>query len=152
RNQPGAGQSVAISGHSLDGSGFGRKDNRPASEKAAPSNEPFHLSVKVDRLVLRDGVMVAPFSLDASGAGRAPQSLTASGGLGKGATLSAGITAAEGKRRLTISAGDAGLMIRGLLGYQSIKGGELAVQANMSAGGTDARKPAGVSDYTGELT
>jgi hypothetical protein len=152
RNQPGAGQSVAINGHSLDGSGFGKKDNRPASEKAAPSNEPFHLSVKLDNLVLREGVTVAPFSLDASGAGKIPQSLTASGGLAKGVPLSASITAAGGKRRLTISVGDAGLLIKGLLGYQSIKGGELAVQANMPEGGADARKPAGVPDYAGELT
>src|SRR4029077_18148237 len=103
RNQPGGGQSVAINGHSLDGSTFGRKDNRPvANEKSAPSNEPFHLSVKLDRLTLRDGVTVAPFALDTSGIGRAPQSLSASGNLAKNATLSASIAAAEGKRRLTI--------------------------------------------------
>src|SRR5207302_3901934 len=63
RNQPGAGQNIAINGHSLDGSGFGKKDNRPASEKTAPTNEPFHLSVKLDKLVLREGVTVTPFSL-----------------------------------------------------------------------------------------
>src|SRR5205823_9485234 len=133
RNQPGAGQSIAINGHSLDGSGFGKKDNRPASEKTAPANEPFHLSVKLDKLVLREGVTVTPFSLDTSGVGKSPQSLSASGSLGKGATLSASIIASEGKRRLTISAGDGGLLIRGLLGYQSIKGGQLAIQANMPA-------------------
>ena len=152
RNQAGAGQSVMINGHSLDGSGFGKKDNRPAGEKIAPSNEPFHLSAKLDRLVLREGVTIASFELDSSGVGKSPQSLSVSGSLGKGMPLSANITAAEGKRRLTLAAGDAGLLIRGLLGYQSVKGGQLALQANMPPVAGEGRKAAGVPDYAGELT
>ncbi|HEX3430542.1 MAG TPA: AsmA-like C-terminal domain-containing protein, partial [Rhizomicrobium sp.] len=153
RNQPGAGPSIAINGRSLDASGFGRKENRGATtEKTPPSNEPFHLTVKLDKLALREGVTLSPFALDAGGLGRIPQSLSVSGKFPENRTLSASIVTVEGKRRLTISAGDAGLLLKGLLGYSSVKGGQLDVQANMPATPSDPRKPSGVPDYAGELT
>jgi hypothetical protein len=153
RNQPGAGQSIAISGRSLDGSGFGRTENRTnANEKAASATDPFHLSVKLDRLVLREGVVLAPFALDAGGLGRTPQSLSASGNFAKNETMTANLSLTDGKRRLTIATDDAGLLIKGLLGYASVKGGRLDVQATMPTSTPDARKASGVPDYVGELT
>jgi hypothetical protein len=129
---------------------LGRKENGASVQKTAPGNEPFHLTVKVDRLALREGVSLASFALDTSGVGKSPQSLSLSGNFAKNQTLTANITAAGGKRRLSISSGDAGLVVKGVLGYTSIKGGQLDVQANMPA--TPAGKPAGVPDYAGELT
>jgi hypothetical protein len=152
RNPPGGGQNIAISGRSLDGSGFGRKDKGAnAGQKNSSNNEPFHLSAKLDRLVLREGVTLAPFALDASGVGRSPQSLSVSGNFAKSETLSASISAPEGKRRLTISTGDAGLLLKGLLGYSSVKGGQLDVQATMPAASGDPRRASGAADYSGEL-
>ena len=153
RSQPGGGgQTIAISGRSLDASGFGHKENGASVQKTAPGNEPFHLTVKVDRLALREGVSLTPFSLDASGVGKTPQSLSVSGNLAKNESLSATIAAAEGRRRLAISTADAGLLFKGLLGYSSMKGGQLDVQANMPAASSDPRNPSGVPDYAGELT
>lgn len=153
RNQGGgAGQNIGITGRSLDGSGFGRKENGASAQKSAPGSEPFHLSVKVDRLTLREGVTLAPFALDASGVGRTPQTLSLSGNFAGDKTLSAGISVTDGKRRLVISSQDAGLMFKGFLGYSSIKGGQLDVQANMPAASSDPRKPSGSPDYAGEVT
>lgn len=152
RNQPrGGGQSIIINGRSLDGSGFGRRQTGTTAQKPAPAGEPFHLTVKVDRLNLRDGVMVAPFSLDASGVGKSPQSLSLSGNFAKNETLSASISATEGKRRLTISTQDAGLLFQGLLGYSSLKGGQLDVQANMPAA-SGSQRASGAPEYSGELS
>jgi hypothetical protein len=153
RNQPGGGgESIAISGRSLDGSGVGRKENGASVQKTTPGNEPFHLTVKVDRLALREGVSLVPCALDASGIGKTPQSLSVSGNFAKNETLSATIAAAEGRRRLTISTGDAGLLLKGLIGYSSMKGGQLDVQASIPAASSDPRKTSGVPDYAGELT
>jgi hypothetical protein len=153
RNPPGGGNTIAISGRSLDGSGLGRKDKRNnTNEKSASASEPFHLTVKIDRLVLRENVTLTPFALDASGIGKSPQSLSVSGNFAKNEALSASISAADGKRRLTISTADAGLLIKGLFGYSSVKGGQLDAQANMPAASADPRKLSGVSDYAGQLT
>ncbi|HLY05214.1 MAG TPA: AsmA-like C-terminal domain-containing protein, partial [Rhizomicrobium sp.] len=152
RNQPGGGgQSIAINGRSLDGSGFGRRETGTNVQKPAQPGEPFHLAVKLDRLALREGVMLAPFALDASGVGRAPQSLSLSGNFATNETLSANISAADGKRRLIISTQDAGLLFKGLLGYTSMKGGHLDAQANMPAASASPQK-GGIPDYAGELT
>lgn len=153
RNQPGGGgQTVAISGRSLDGSGFGRRETGTAAQKPSPANEPFHLTIKLDRLALREGVVLAPFSLDATGLGKTPQALSVSGTFVGNESLSASISAAEGKRLLAISTGDAGLLFKGLLGYSSIKGGQLDVQANMPGTSPGVQKSSGVPDYTGVLT
>jgi hypothetical protein len=153
RNPAGGGQNIAITGRSLDGSGLGRKGNRASGgEKTTSVNEPFHLSVKLDRLVLREGVSLTPFALETSGIGKSPQSLSVSGNFAKNEPLSVSISAVEGKRRLTVSTNDAGLLIKGLFGYTSVKGGQLNAQANIPATNADPRKPAGVSDYAGQLT
>ena len=152
RNQQGGGQNIAITGRSLDGSGFGRKDSNANAQKSPSGNEPFHLTVKVDKLMLREGVALAPFALDAGGVGKTPQSLSISGNFAKNENLLASISQAEGKRRLTVSAADAGLLIKGLLGLSSVKGGQLDVQANMPGLPSDPRKPSGIPDYAGELT
>jgi hypothetical protein len=153
RDQPGGvGQTIAISGRSLDGSGFGRKEPGVASQKSPSATEPFHLTVKLERLALREGVSLAPFALDASGVGKAPQSLSLSGNFARSETLSATIAGSGGNRRLVVSTQDAGLLLKGLLGLSSVKGGQLDVEATMPAATPDPKKASGIPDYAGELT
>ena len=147
KETPGSGLDLAITGHSLDASGIGHhKPGVHAKPKGGESSDPFHISVKVDRLALRNGVGVSPFALDTSGVGDQPRALTATGNLSKTATLSATISGPESQRHIALSAGDAGLLIKGFLGPSIVEGGELELQANMP------QAAAHVADYTGELT
>jgi hypothetical protein len=50
-----------------------------------------------------------------------------------------------------VTAGDAGLLIKGLLGYASIKGGELTLQATMPPISALSRTDAKLSEVSGEL-
>ena len=148
---PATGLDLAIMGHSFDASGLGRTTKAGGHTKEAPHemSEPFRISVKVDRLALRNGVVVSPFSLETSGQGDRPRSLTASGNLSKTATVTVGITGSDSQRHLAVTAGDAGALIKGLIGPSIMQGGELNLQATMPAAVQGARS---ASDYAGELT
>jgi hypothetical protein len=148
---PATGLDLAIVGHSLDASGLGRTTKASGHAHEAPhkSDEPFRVSVKVDRLALRNGVVVSPFALEASGQGDRPRSLTASGNLSKTSTVTANITGSDSQRHLAVTSGDAGALIKGLIGPSIMQGGELNLNATMPAAAEGARN---ASDYTGELT
>ncbi|HEY2446131.1 MAG TPA: AsmA-like C-terminal domain-containing protein [Rhizomicrobium sp.] len=149
KEQPASGLDVAISGHSLDASAIGRrKPGTGANETSHESVEPFHLSVKVDRLALRNGVSIAPFALDASGAGQRPRTLTATGNLAGPASLSASLVSEANQRRLVLKTGDAGALIKGFFGLSSIKGGDLHVDATLPSAASRKDQP----DYAGTLT
>jgi len=151
---PASGLDLTITGHALDGSGLGRHqptDKNAMAEKPPESSEPFHINVKVDRLLLREGVTVAPFALDVSGVGQRPKTLTLTGTLSKTAQLTANIVSGDSGRRVTLAAGDAGLLLKGLLGFASVKGGQLTANATMPPVAAAGRKTAGAPDYIGEL-
>ncbi|HEY1612502.1 MAG TPA: AsmA-like C-terminal domain-containing protein [Rhizomicrobium sp.] len=144
------GLDVAVSGHSVDASKLGRPGAKAApGQKVAESIQPFHLAMKLDRLALRSGVWLAPFNLDATGVGRKLRTLTASGAVEKAAPFAASIVPIDNQRRITLTAGDAGLFVKGLLGFSSVKGGQLSLHAVMPA--LAARPDQTVPDYTGEL-
>ena len=57
------------------------------------------------------------------------------------------------ERRLTVKAGDAGTLVKGLFGLASIRGGELSLNAIMpSAVAASHRDPGGVPEYSGVVT
>jgi hypothetical protein len=153
KEQPSSGLDVAIAGRSLDASSIGRrKPGTSPNESTRETNEPFHASVKVDRLVLRNGVSVASFALEASGAGQRTRTLSATGSLG-GSPLSINVAPEGNERRLTMKAGDAGTLVKGLFGLASIRGGELSLNATMpSAVAASHRDPGGVPEYSGVVT
>ncbi len=152
KEQPSSGLDIAIAGRSLDASGIGkRKSATSANESTRETNEPFHVSVKVDRLVLHNGVSVTPFALDASGAGQHPRTLSATGGLA-GSPLSISVAPEGNQRRLTMKAGDAGTLVKGLFGMASIRGGELNLNATMPSAAAASRKDPGVPEYSGVVT
>ena len=150
------GDDYVLRGRSLDGSLIGRNvgdvNGNPA---AAPVRDetpagPFHIDAKLERLAMRNGVVIAPFNLDLAGIGNRPSALTLSGGIGKG-TISGGIESVAGARKFTIDAGDAGQLIEGLFNFQSIKGGKLHLVANLPGRAGDPEVGAGVADYQGTL-
>ncbi len=151
KEQPGSGLDIAVTGHSLDASGLGRRKSGPgAKEEGRESSEPFHLSARLDKLALRDDMDLSSFLLEASGVGEHPRTLSASGNLTKTAPLAASITG-DSQRRLAATAGDAGLLISGLLGYSIIKGGELSLQATLPPIGAISRTESNTTDFAGEL-
>ncbi len=136
------GLSLSITGHSADGTGLGRHefDSGDASKPAAkPSTMPFHVSAHLDHLVMRDGVSIAPLSLDASGVGDRLQSLAMSGALGKDAKFGASLSTADGVRQVNFNSNDAGLLIKGLFGFDSIRGGTLDLTREILAAAGEER-------------
>jgi len=149
---PAIGLDMAITGHSLDGSSLGRKKkNAPdlSKERSAGSAEPFHLTAKVDQLVLRNGVALSPFVLDADGTGQRIRALSLSGQLSRNAPVTATINSTASGRKLLVAAADAGSLLKGLFGFTSLKGGQLNINASMLPSTVPQQKDA--PDYNGEL-
>ncbi len=147
------GLKISVSGRSADGTGLDRlKLNATQGQKAAPSDLPFDFNVNLDRLALHNGVVLAPFAFSASGVGNRPQTLALSGDLSKTAKVSADILVNAGKRRLRLQATDAGLLLNGLFGFSSIRGGHLEFLATLSPKPTPRELASKrVIDYRGVL-
>jgi hypothetical protein len=153
-----AGLDVVVRGHSVDGTHIGRRGTvdvtQPATAQTKPeeeSNEPFHVSARVDRLVLRNNVGIGAFALDASGIGDRPQTLSMNGTLEKG-TISGSITSGEGGRRILLDTDDTGTLLNGLFGFTSMKGGKLNVAALLPGRGDTPRTSGASPDFSGTVT
>jgi hypothetical protein len=150
------GDDYVLRGHSLDGSLIGRNvgDANGTTVGGQPTRDdtptgPFHIDAKLDRLGMRDGVAIAPFNLDLAGVGNRPAALSLSGGIGK-ASIDGNIEMTPAGRKLTLNAGDAGQLIRGLFDFQSIKGGKIRLVANLPGRANDP-DPNATMDYQGTL-
>ncbi|HTW35041.1 MAG TPA: AsmA-like C-terminal domain-containing protein [Rhizomicrobium sp.] len=144
---------VSMTGRSFDGENLVRDETssqtaQPAA-KTDPSATPYRISAKLDRVVIREGVLLAPFSLNVSGVGTKPRTLALSATQSKSAQLMGGITNAEDGSHLKLSAGDAGLFFKGLFGSTSLRGGALQIDAVMSP---STAKGDNGTDYAGKLT
>jgi hypothetical protein len=151
-DKPVTGLNLVINGKSADGTALGHKTaaTGAASKDTVPvSQEPFHVSARLDRLVLREGMNLSPFALDVSGIGQRPRTMALTAMLSKTAQVSATITSSDAGRRLSLSSNDAGLFLKGLFGFTSIKSGQLDVSATMPPLSTAGRK--GVPDFSGEV-
>jgi len=147
----GSGTDIAIRGHSLDGTRLASKGSGGNGDDDQLIEGPFHISARLDKLMLREGVAVAPFMLETSGIGDRLSALTLSGSLSKTATVS-GDMATDSARHLTISTSDAGLLIKGLFGSTSIRGGKLDLVATLPGRGNDPPKDPKVSEFQGKIT
>lgn len=149
---------LTITGKSFDGSALGKHNPGVSAASGPPhpqpmdSNDPFRASVKVDRLVLQEGVTLSPFSLELNGLGHRPQAMSLSAVQTKNDKVTGTLTTDENGRKVMLSADDAGLLLKGLLGMESVRGGSLAVTVKLPPMAQAARNDAGVPDYTGVLT
>lgn len=155
-----AGEDIGVRGRSVDGTRFagrGSGNARGATSGSRASSGtgfdgPFHVSVKVDRAVLRSGVAIAPFNFDYSGVAERIGSLSLGGTLGKNASLTGSIVASGNDRKLIVASNDVGLLARGLFGFQSMKGGRLDLQLTLH-GPVNAPPgdPPAANDYQGVM-
>ena len=163
RNGSGAAD-VTIRGRQLDGSRLAaRGSNESSVAKADPAAViagkikepsfigPFHVSARVDRYLLREGVIVAPFALDISGIDNRPSALTLTGSLAKN-TLTANLTQTPQGRRINVTSNDAGTLVKGLIGFGSMRGGALDLTVLLPGRATDTpSSDPKAADFTGTL-
>jgi len=151
-----AGVDISVKGRSMDGSRIARRGSNNAggvngADSNANSDEPFHISAKLDRLVLRSGVAIAPFSMDVSGFGDRPSALALNGTLGKNTTVSGSIAPAGNDRKLTFVSNDVGVLARGLFGFNSIKGGKLDLQVMLHGSAANPPSEDPPNDFQGTM-
>jgi hypothetical protein len=150
------GMDYEVRGRSLDGSKIGHEEAVArqaaiAQKVGEASREPFHLSVKLDRLALKDGVSIAPFALEAGGIGNRLGALALSGNLSPTATVTGSFDAADGDRHLDFATSGAGLLAKGLLGFTSMKGGKLTLTVTLPGAVDGGDAAPGTPDYKGRL-
>ncbi len=152
-----AGNDYVLRGHSLDGSLIGRDVGESGPTANGGSHDetpvgPFHIDARLDRLAMRDGVAIAPFNLDLAGVGDKPSSLTLSGSIGKTGSLSGSMEATASGRKLMVQTSDAGQLIQGLFAFESIKSGNLKLEATLPGRATNSEPaPGATPDYQGTL-
>jgi len=160
-----AGDTYTLRGRTLDGSLVGRNGSTPPSSPGVNASAPqpdetpngaFHIDARLDRVAMRDGVSIAPFTMDLAGVGNRPASLALSGTLTQAsvtrtAPLTASIVPTTAGRQLTLSAGDAGMLIRGMFAFESLRGGKMTLTASLPGKATDPEQAGPNPDYTGKL-
>ncbi|MDB5741612.1 MAG: hypothetical protein JWP16_2652, partial [Alphaproteobacteria bacterium] len=160
----GSSNDYTLRGRSLDGSKVGRNGTNEAPGGAnatveAQDDTPegrFHINARLDRLAMRDGVAIAPFNLDLAGVGVRPAALTLGGNLTMGtraAPIAASLETSATGRKVTFTAGDAGLLARGLFAFESMRGGALTAVVNLPGQASDIVNPGSLpADFAGTLT
>jgi hypothetical protein len=142
------GLDVNVRGRSADGTGLGHRKAAQANAGPPPVDEPFHYSVHLDRVAMRDNVSLSDFSLETRGIGNRPQTLTLTSSLGK-SKIAGSITPSDAGRRVALTSDDAGSLLRGLFGFESMRGGALSVNATLSP--VDQAKGKAPLDYAGNV-
>ncbi|HKX64567.1 MAG TPA: AsmA-like C-terminal domain-containing protein [Rhizomicrobium sp.] len=156
------GDEYLVRGRSMDGSKIGRtgSNEQPGGAGGSPPDDTpsgkFHISAKLDRLAMRAGVSIMPFSFDLAGIGNRPSALALSGNVTMGAKstpIAANLEAGPTGRKVTLTSSDAGMLARGVFAFESMRGGELFATVNLPGQAGDAAAPGGTApDFTGMLT
>jgi hypothetical protein len=156
------GDDYLLRGHSLDGSKIGRtgSNEQPGGAAGVPTDDTptgkFHISAKLDRMAMRDGVSIMPFSFDLAGIGNRPSALALSGNIAMGAKsapIAANLESSATGRKVTLTSNDAGLLARGVFAFESMRGGELAATVNLSGQAGEVANPGNPApDFAGVLT
>jgi len=132
-----SGADIVLRGRALDGT-------RLAGQSGGEDTKidgPFHISVRLDKLVLRDGVSISPFAMDAAGIGDRLSAMSLNGTMGK-ASLQAEMKAQDSGRHLTFAASDLGQLSRGLFGFNSLRGGKADLTVNFPGKATEVPQEA----------
>ncbi|HVZ27232.1 MAG TPA: AsmA-like C-terminal domain-containing protein, partial [Rhizomicrobium sp.] len=157
------GDIYTLRGHAMDGSLVGRNGSTtpasPGANASTPQDETpsgaFRIDAKLDRVAMRDGVTLSPFSMDLTGVGNRPGTLALAAtltqtGLNRTAPLAATVVPTAQGRLMTLNSGDAGMLIRGMFAFESMRGGKMTLTATLPgpASSTVENNP----DYSGRLT
>lgn len=157
------GDDYLVRGRSMDGSKIGRtgSNEQPGGAAAGPPPDDtpigkFHINVKLDRLAMRDGVAIMPFSFDLAGIGNRPSALALSGNVtmaDKSTPIAANLETSATGRKVTLTSKDAGLLARGVFAFESMRGGDLSATVNLPGQAADVVPPGGTApDFTGVMT
>ncbi len=147
------GLSLSASGRSFDAATILDETSKGGNPSASESQEHFRISAQFNTLYLKNRVALAPFVLTVSGVGDRPDTLSLVATMPKNQKVSAGITADASGRKLTIQTPDAGTLIRGLLDFKSMKGGQLDASITFpSQAGADPPGDAKPVDFEGTVT
>jgi Protein of unknown function/AsmA-like C-terminal region len=158
------GDDYLLRGHSLDGSKIGRTGSNEqlgGTQAAAQPDQDIpegrmHVDARLDRLAMRGGVAIAPFNLDMGLNGNRPSALTLSGNVtmgSKSAPIAANLETSATGRKVTFTAGDAGLLARGFFAFESMRGGQLSATINLPGQANDQVNPNSTApDFSGLLT
>jgi hypothetical protein len=112
---------------------------------------PFKISARVDRLMMRENVAIAPFSLEVSGTGDRLAAASLSGTMAKGATIAGEMAPSGTGRKLTFASSDLGQLAKGVFGFASLRGGKADLVANFPGAAGDTAPREG-PDFQGKLT
>lgn len=148
------GVDITVRGRSIDGSNIASRGSNGATGSASTESTfdgPFHIDAKVDRLELRDGVAVAPFALEVSGIGSRPSALSLSGSMSKSAQVSGSIVQGASGRRVSFATNDLALLVHGLFGFTSMRGGSVEFAAMLPGRAGDPDVKSAVPDYQGTI-
>jgi len=159
-----SGDDYTLRGHSLDGSKIGRTGSaeQPGGTQAAsqPADDMpegrLHIDARLDRLAMRNGVSIAPLNLVMGLNGNRPSALNLSGNVvqgSKSAPLAANLDTSAAGRKVSFTSGDAGLLARGVFGFESMRGGQLSATINLPGQATDVANPSSTApDFGGVMT
>jgi hypothetical protein len=161
------GDTYTLRGHSMDASLVGRNGNAAAATASAasgvnataPDETPsgaFRIDAKLDKVWLREGVAIAPMAMDLTGVGNRPGTLAMTGtltqtGVKTTGAFTANVEATPQGRKLTMVAGDAGMLIRGMFAFESLRGGKMTLTATLPGRDTDPQVIGPAPDFTGKL-
>jgi uncharacterized protein DUF3971/AsmA-like protein len=147
---------INVRGHSLDGTKLAQRGSAAGNSGGTASrsagdmpDEPFRINAHLDRLVLRNSVVIAPFALDIAGTGDRPASMMLSGKYGKDGVVQGSVVPQGNDRKLLLNASDFGTLSRGLFGFASIKAGRLELQATLHGPAVARAEDAAANDYEG---
>jgi uncharacterized protein YhdP len=142
---------VVLRGHSLDGSALAHAGSSGSSSDSTQFDGPYHISARLDRLALREGVQLSQVYLDATGDGPRINTMSLSGSFPHGSMITGNVAGLNGARHLNFTTDDAGQLARGLFGLSGMKGGKLDVAAVFpQSGPPDA--PSTAPDFEGKIS
>jgi len=146
---PVQGTTVTATGRSFDAQGVLREDEQAVTEPAGKAEQPptpYHITSTMDRLVMREGVVLTPFSLNIAGTGARLRLFALAASQSKTAQITGSLVAGQDGNHLKLAAGDAGLLLKGLFGSNSLRGGTIDVDAIVPGAATKSE-----ADFSGKL-
>jgi hypothetical protein len=135
----GGGYGVLVRGARLDGRGLIKQTAAGGGKESKdPLAMPIDLEAQLERLVGYNGTNIDGLRLKGRLLGGAPRTLTASGRIGS-ADLQIALKPDGDARTLTVTAGDAGGLLRFLDYYGKMRGGRANVEARIGEGSSQGR-------------
>lgn len=130
------GLAVRVSGAFLD---IAPVLKQAIDESGAIGKVPWRIDASLDQAMLRSGVAASNFRATLASTGPRLSTVDVRGQFAKSGDFLAILIAADDQRSLTVSSSNAGQLIKGTTGIDSVLGGRLALRANLAGDGAPAQ-------------